>query len=59
MIKFILTAVIIYFLVRSIANKPWLSNRVHIHESKAPKPPEPEPSTPHEEDDFVEYEEVE
>ena len=59
MIKFIITGVIIYFLIRSIANKPWLSNQVHIHQSKAPEAPKPTQPDTQQEDDFVEYEELE
>lgn len=58
MIKFLLTGVIIYFLVRSIANKPWLSNEVHIHQSKTPDVSAMKRPKAHQEDDFTEYEEV-
>jgi len=57
MIKFIITAVVIYFIVRSIANKPWQAKQIHIHHNKTPNPNQS--STASNDEDYVEYEEVE
>jgi|GEM_PF-4412011 len=57
MIKFIITAVIIYFVVRSIANKPWLDKQSKILRSKRPDSPAQRQQTP-EDEDYTEYEEL-
>ena len=54
--KFILTAVIIYFVVRSIAKKPWIQASQNTNQTTVSKE---EKTTPFDDGDFIEYEEVE
>lgn len=52
MIKFIITGAIIYFIVRSFANKPW-KQEIHIHQDKAPTNKRSESR-----EDYTDYEEI-
>lgn len=59
MIKYIITIAIVYFIVRSIATKPWLEHKkAKVHQSKSPESQPKEPKSQDLEGDFVEYEEV-
>lgn len=52
MIKFIITGAIVYFIVRSIANKPW-KQEIHIHQDRPPAAKRPTTR-----DDYTDFEEV-
>ena len=56
-IKYIITIGIIYFIVRSIANKPWKEKQIHIHHNRTPKYSD-ESNDNQQDAEYVDYEEV-